>query len=146
MSCVRAPWTWGLFMCFCALFSLLNVEGVYNDHSLCCNCDSLTSHLPIAPVSLWGGPARSSPLYHYGFEAGTASLRLWRCYLQLRSGHAVRVALAVCTRNAQTVIRTFSVRCADCCTQEHIEQPSKHTGRFRPSGSMILDGLRGRIV
>ena len=31
MSCVRAPWTWGLFMCFSALFSLLNVEEVYND-------------------------------------------------------------------------------------------------------------------
>ena len=35
MSCVRAPWTWGLFMCFCALFSPLNVEGVYNELSLC---------------------------------------------------------------------------------------------------------------
>ena len=21
LSCLRAPWTWGLFMCFCALFS-----------------------------------------------------------------------------------------------------------------------------
>ena len=31
MSCVRAPWTWGLFVCFSALFSLLNVEEVYND-------------------------------------------------------------------------------------------------------------------
>ena len=27
MSCVCAPWPWGLFMCFCALFSPLNVEG-----------------------------------------------------------------------------------------------------------------------
>ena len=35
MSCVRAPWTWGLFVCFCALFSLLNIEGVYNDSPLC---------------------------------------------------------------------------------------------------------------
>ena len=31
VSCVRAPWTWGLFVCFSALFSLLNVEEVYND-------------------------------------------------------------------------------------------------------------------
>ena len=40
MSCVRAPWTWGLFVCFCALFSPLNVEGVYNELSLCLNCNS----------------------------------------------------------------------------------------------------------
>ena len=40
LSCVRAPWTWGLFMCFCALFSLLNVEEVYNEHSPCCNCNA----------------------------------------------------------------------------------------------------------
>ena len=52
MSCVRAPWTWGLFMCFCALFSPLNVEGVYNEHSHCCNCNYLTSKLPSSCVSL----------------------------------------------------------------------------------------------
>ena len=40
-------------------------------------------------MSLWGGPARSSPLYHYGFGADAASLRLQRCCLQLRRGHAV---------------------------------------------------------
>ena len=92
MSCVRAPWTWGLFMCFCALFSPLNVEGVYNEPSPCCNCNSLTSNLPSCTVPLWGGPARSSPLYHFGFGAVTASLPLRRCYLQLESGHAVRAA------------------------------------------------------
>ena len=60
MSCVRAPWTWGLFMCFCALFSPLNVEGVYNEHSLCCNCNSLTSNLPSA-LCLLGEGLRSPP-------------------------------------------------------------------------------------
>ena len=55
MSCVRAPWTWGLFVYFRALFSLLNVEGVYNEHSLCCNGNSLTSNLPSACVSLGEG-------------------------------------------------------------------------------------------
>ena len=117
MSCVCAPWTWGLFMCFCAMFSLLNVEEVYNEHSLCCNCNSLTSHLPSFTVSLWGGPAQSSPLYHYGFEAGTASLRLRRCYLQRRRGHAVRAALAVGALRAPTAIRTFWLQCADSCAQ-----------------------------
>ena len=34
------PGRGGLFMCFCALFSLLNVEGVYNEQSLCFNCNS----------------------------------------------------------------------------------------------------------
>ena len=48
LSCLRAPWTWGLFMCFCALFSPLNVEGVYNEPSPCCNRNSLTSNLPSA--------------------------------------------------------------------------------------------------
>ena len=47
---------------------------------------------------LWGGPAQSSPLYHYGFEAGIAFLRLRGCCLQLRSGHAVRAALAIRAR------------------------------------------------
>ena len=117
MSCVRAPWTWGLFMCFCALFSLLNVEEVYNEQSPCCNCNSLTSHPPSCTVSLWGGPARSSPLYHYGFEARTASQRLRRCCLQWRRGHAVRAALAVGARSAPTAIRTFRLQCADCGAQ-----------------------------
>ena len=56
-------------MCFCALFSLLNVEEVYNEQSPCCNCNSLTSHLPSCTVPLWGGPARSSPLYQFGIGA-----------------------------------------------------------------------------
>ena len=137
MSCVRAPWTWGLFMCFCALFSLLNVEGVYNDHSLCCNCNSLTSHLPNERVSPWGGPAWTSPLYHYGFEAGTASQRLRRCYLPLRRGHAVRAALAVCACSAQTMIRTFltpvcGLLCTIACTaaeQAHWTVPTRWDGR-----------------
>ena len=35
----------GLFVCFCALFSLLNVEGVYNDSSLCLIVILLASNL-----------------------------------------------------------------------------------------------------
>ena len=117
VSCVCAPWTWGLFMCFCALFSPLNVEGVYNELSLYLNCNSLTSHSAQFIVSPWGGPARSSPLYHFGFEARTASLQLRRCYLQLWRGHAVCAALAVGARSAPTAIRTFWIQCADCCAQ-----------------------------
>ena len=29
-----------------------------------CNCNSLCAYLPSDPVPLWGGSARSSPLYH----------------------------------------------------------------------------------
>ena len=60
MSCVCAPWTWGLFMCFCALFSPLNVEGVYNEPSLCCNCNYLTSNLP-SSLCLLGEGLRGPP-------------------------------------------------------------------------------------
>ena len=49
-------------MCFCALFSPLNVEEVYNEPSLCCNCNSLTSHLPIA-MCLFGEGLRGPPPY-----------------------------------------------------------------------------------
>ena len=79
----------GIICVFYALFSLLNVEEVYNEHPLCLIVILLASNLPSERVSLWGGPARSSPLYHYGFGADAASLRLQRCYLQLRRGHAV---------------------------------------------------------
>ena len=52
-------------MCFCALFSPLNVEGVYNEHSLCCNCNSLTSNsAQLHCVSLGRACAVPPPLYH----------------------------------------------------------------------------------
>ena len=49
-------------MCFCALFSLLNVEEVYNDNSHCCNCNSLTSNLPSVQC-LFGEGLRGPPPY-----------------------------------------------------------------------------------
>ena len=126
-------------------------RGVYNEPSLCCNCNSLTSHLPSCTVSLWGGPARSSPLYHYGFEAGTASLRLRRCCLQLRRGHAVRAALAVGALRAPTAIRTFwslvyGLLRAIACTaaeQAHWTVPTLRIGDF---GRLARADCAGRAL
>ena len=50
-----------------SVFPPLNVEGVYNEQSHCCNYNSLTSNSAQCTVSLWGGPARSSPRYQQPF-------------------------------------------------------------------------------
>ena len=68
MSCVRAPWMWGLFVCFCALFSLLNVEGVYNDSSLCLIVILLASNLSCDQCLFGEGLRGPTPCITKGVE------------------------------------------------------------------------------
>ena len=91
MSCVRAPWTWGLFVCFSALFSLLNVEEVYNDTLSVLIVILLASNYPVSCVSL-GRACVVLPPVSLWFRSRTASLTLKQCGLQLESGQATRAA------------------------------------------------------
>ena len=114
MSCVRAPWTWGLFMCFCALFSPLNVEGVYNEHLPVVIVILLTSNSAQCQCVSLGRACAVLPLYHYGFGAKTASLTLQpgAAYSWRRGQVRARAA-----RSAPTAIRTFWVQCANSDSQ-----------------------------
>ena len=107
ISYVRAPWTWGLFLCFCVLFCLLNIEKVYNKHPLYLIFNFLASNVPKELSLFWEGLHGPPPLYHYSFGARPTFLRLRRRCLQVRSGHALYTALAIYTHSVRIAIRTF---------------------------------------
>ena len=69
----------GDFLCVLRPICLPNVGHGYNYITLFVNCNSLSAKLAQWLVPLWGGPARSSPLYHFGLGAEAASLLLSGC-------------------------------------------------------------------
>ena len=76
----------GIFCVFCTLFCLPNVGQRYNDILLFIIVILCAPNLANEPMPLRGGPARSSPLYHFGFGVVVASLLLRGCFLQLGVG------------------------------------------------------------
>ena len=69
----------GDFYVLWALFCLPNVGHGYNYIALFVNCNSLSINIAQWLVPLWGGPARSSTLYHFGLGAEAASQLLSAC-------------------------------------------------------------------
>ena len=77
------PLNMEIFCVFWALFCLFNAGQGYNDILSLEIVILCAPNLPSDSMLLWGGPALSSPLYHYGVGAQTASLLLRGCCLQL---------------------------------------------------------------